>query len=134
MSDFLARPSDVHPDWPLRRVAAVYSEHVLRLRHYHHGIGQSAALPPHRVIGHAITALAAGTELVDRVSTLRWSLAVDALGHGATHEETAAAMGIDIAQLRIGIGEWADGLLRERLMTPERHADVLALLIGEVPE
>lgn len=122
MSDqFPTRPADISLYLTLSELAERSAEHLTAL------LGP-APQQPDVVAAHAIAWLAYRTELANRAHHGRWVTAVDALSAGAGHKQTAAAMSLDVAQLRSGIAEWADGQLSERFITPQRYAEVLDLI------
>lgn len=82
--------------------------------------------------GHALAELAYTAALSERALYGRWVYAVEALSAGVGHARVAAAMGLDVEELRAGLRSWARGQLRQGLMEDARHAEVLALL-GEQP-
>ncbi|MGH3599939.1 MAG: hypothetical protein ACRDQH_06630, partial [Pseudonocardiaceae bacterium] len=78
--------------------------------------------------GHALAELAYSAALAERALSGRWVHAVDALDAGATHEQVAAATGLDVDELRTGLRSWAHNQLRAGIITTEQHTQVLTLL------
>jgi hypothetical protein len=122
------RPGDVRYDVPLARVAHLYSDHVLTLAQHRHNL---ITLTPSEVAEHALTALAYGGALAERVESGRWSTAAHALIAGAGLERTAAAMGWDLRTMRIGLGQWVSEQHRLGLVDADRYAQVVHLIREE---
>jgi hypothetical protein len=131
MSEFPERPADIPPDVSLAALGERYQEHRWALLDHRHGLSEPLTADEFR--RHALAVLAYQAALTERAAQGRWIAAVDALAANTDPFAVAAAMGIDVEQVRIGIGVWASGQCREGLITPERYADVVAL-IGQVPE
>lgn len=85
-------------------------------------------LPVDQLAEHALEALAAGQALADQLNAMRWVGACEALAYGAPLDDVAAALNLEVDEVVIGLGSWADRQLRHGLMTPARHDEVLALL------
>jgi hypothetical protein len=64
----------------------------------------------------ALEALATGHALVEKVLATRWMTVLDALNYGATLTEVAAAMGLDVDEVRAGVMSWLDGQRAEDLI------------------
>lgn len=79
---------------------------------------------------HAVAALATQHALAERVLYSRWCNVRDALTFGATPEQVAAAMGLDVDEVALGLRSWADGQHRQQLITADEHDAVLALVAG----
>ncbi|HEX2296977.1 MAG TPA: hypothetical protein VHH34_00415 [Pseudonocardiaceae bacterium] len=78
--------------------------------------------------GHALAELAYTAALSERALHGRWVVVCEALDAGKNHEQVAAAMNLDVDELRAGLRSWARNQLRQGLIDADRHAEVLALL------
>jgi hypothetical protein len=63
-----------------------------------------------------------------RVLASRWVNVAEALTHGATIDQAAAGMGLDVDEVRVGLAGWADGQHRFGHITDAEHDQVIALL------
>ncbi|MDN5919686.1 MAG: hypothetical protein L0I76_32075 [Pseudonocardia sp.] len=104
--EFPARPGDVPALAPLGDVLSAVGRHRGRLVDAAHGLGEPQ--PAGQVAAHAVAALATAHALAERLLDGRWTDAADALAHGATLDQVAAAMGLDVVELRVGMRSWAD--------------------------
>jgi hypothetical protein len=82
------------------------------------------------VARHALAALATAEAAVEQLREGRWVSCRDALAHGATLDEVAAAAGLDVDALIAGMTEWAARQYEHGLMDAAAHAEVLTLLLG----
>jgi hypothetical protein len=80
----------------------------------------------------ALSGLRYGRLLADRALEGRWMFAADALAGGAPLQRVAHAMGLSDQEVVQGLRAWADEQLRLRLITHDRHADVLDLIQDRV--
>lgn len=124
---FPTTPRDV-PDSTFRDLIDAHLGHLAPLVDARHGIGEPR--PAVELARHAVAALAAAAALAERVLHSRWCTARDALVYGATVDDVAAGMGLDVDEIVMGLRAWADGQLREGLMTRAQHDEVLALVEG----
>jgi len=119
------RPGDVRHDVPLARVAHLYSDHVLTLAQHRHNL---ITLTLSEVAERALTALAYGGALTERVESRRWSTAAHALAAGASLDTVGAAMGdLGSADVRYSLRRWASDQHRQGLMNDARRDEVLRL-------
>ena len=72
-----------------------------------HSIGD--AIPAEQLARHAVALLAVEHALADRVLVSRWVTVAEALTYGATIDQVAAGMGLDVDEVRVGLAGWADG-------------------------
>jgi len=79
----------------------------------------------------AIAALAYGEDLTERVGSVRWPIAADALTAGAGLERTAVAMDLDVFDLRVGLGHWVAEQHRLGLIDADRYEQVVNLVREE---
>jgi len=119
------RPGDVPRDVPLAQLADHYARHILALVEHRHGL---LPLADAQIVVDALTALRFGAALVERTEAARWSTAATALAAGAGLEPTAAAMGLDVDGLRIGLAGWAAQQHRHGLIGDARRAEIAALI------
>jgi len=123
------QPGDVRYDVPLARVAHLYSDHVLTLAQHRHNL---ITLTPSEVAEHALTALAYGGALTERVESGRWSTAAHALIAGASLDTVSAAMGgMATGELQFALRRWASDQHRQGLMDDARRDEVLRLVTGQ---
>ncbi len=125
MATMPTTPADV-PEMSYGDIADAHHQHLLALVLAHHGTGDPA--PAEVLARHAVAALATQHALAERVLYTRWVTARDALTYGASVDDTAAGMGLDVDEVLLGLTCWADGQLREHLMTQAQHDEVLALV------
>lgn len=126
-AEFPATPADV-PDATFRTLVDALMAHTARLVDARHGIGEP--LPAAELARHALAALAEQHAVAERILYTRWCNARDALTFGATIPAVAAGMGLDVDELVFGLSRWAEGQLREGLMTRAEHDGVLGLVEG----
>lgn len=124
-TSFPTTPSDV-PDSTYREIVEAHLSHVTFLVNAHHGIGEP--VPAAGLAVHAVSALATQHALAERVLQTRWASARDALTYGASADDTAAAMGLDVDELTFGLRSWAAGQFREHLLTRAQY-DAVADLV-----
>ncbi len=120
----------------LNELLTAWHGHIGALVDARHGIGTPR--PGARLRVHALDAIATGQALVDAVNASRWTNALDALTHGATVDELAAAAGLDADEVTLGMRAWADEQLANHEGTggaigigPDAHAVVYAALTDE---
>jgi len=120
------RPGDVPHSAALELIANRYSHHhVIALVEHRHGLHAVRAA---EVAEHAIAALAYGAALTERVESGRGSIATNALSAGAGLERTADAMGLEVWDLRVLLGQWAGRQHRLGLIDAERLEQVVSLI------
>lgn len=132
-------PAELPHTLGLTDLVAIYHRHVDPLVDAHHGLGPG--LRPGELAGHAIAALAVQHALAERALYTRWVNVRDALRDGATVEQVATAMGLDVDEVTVGLRSWADGQLQLRRdlgpgwpgrhtvgLSEDEHEQVLALL------
>lgn len=119
------RPGEIPYDLSLADLARHRDRHGAALFEHRYGI---APLNGQQRAGHALAELAYSHALAERVLFGRWVVAVESLEAGASHEQVAAAMGLDVDELRAGLRAWAHEQRRHGLIDDTRHAEVLALL------
>lgn len=122
---FPTTPCEV-PDGSYAEIVEAHLQHVQFLVHAHHGIGEP--VPASDLAVHAVAALATQHALAERVLQTRWTTARDALTYGASLDDTATAMGLDVDEITFGLQAWAAGQFRERLMTRAQYDETLALV------
>lgn len=105
-----------------------FHDHIGRLVDARSGIGRQLSVG--RLRAHALDALAVGEALAQQMLNMRWTNVLDALSYGATVDDTAAAMGLDVDEVQTGLRSWADGQFREGLATRAQYDAVLALVDG----
>lgn len=121
----VVRPADL-AGAPLRDLLDGYQAHIGALVNARHGVGRPE--PVGRLRGDALDALVCGQALSDRILAQRWVTVAEALVYGATVDHVAASMGLQPVEVAAGLRSWADGQLREQLITPAQHAETVGLL------
>lgn len=101
------RPGDVPTLAALADVIATIDRHRGALVNHRVGIGDP--LGAEQVVTHALADLAVSHALADRLLWHRWLTVVEALTAGATLAEVAAACGLDVDEVQVGLRAWADG-------------------------
>lgn len=119
------RPDEV-PHVGLVELVEQYGAHVYALLVGRPRIGDEVAAA--QLFDHALAALALAEAVADRLRAARWSTVRDALaadaGRGA---EVAAAVGLELDEVAVGLRRWADGQREHGLMTA-RDRNVVRLL------
>jgi hypothetical protein len=128
--DLPTRPADIPHTAPLRRLLDALHDHQGRLVNARYAIGDDP-VPAEQLARHAVALLAVEHALADRVLVSRWVTVADALTYGATIDQVAAGMGLDVDEVRVGLASWADGQHRFGHITDAEHDTVLALLDGD---
>jgi len=124
------RPGDIPHDASLGVLAGGCSHHVEALVEHARGLHP---LPDPEVAEHALAALSCGRAVADLVESVRWSTAVYALIAGAELERTAAAMGVDVTYLQLGLSRWIAQQFWLKLVEVEHYERVIDLLWEERP-
>jgi hypothetical protein len=127
--DLPTRPADIPHTAPLRRLLDALHDHQGRLVNARYAIGDP--VPAEKLARHAVALLAIEHALADRVLASRWVTVAQALMYGATIDQAAAGMGLDVDKVRVGLAGWADGQRRFGHITDAEHDAVLALLDGD---
>ena len=128
MSALPTRPGDVSEWASLPEIAHQYVTHGWALAAVR--LGQDTGQPPEELRESAIAALAYEHALAERALAGRWVNAAAALEYGASVEDVARAMGLDVEEVRVGLPSWADGQVRAGCLTPAERDDVLRLVEG----
>jgi hypothetical protein len=123
------RPGHIPHTASLRPVLDALHLHQGRLVDARHRIGDP--VPAGQLARHAVALLAVEHALADRVLASRWVTAAEALTHGATIEQVAAAMDLTAVELTAGLRSLADGQRRFGHITDAEHDAVLAMLGGD---
>ncbi len=118
-------PGEV-PFAPLAQLAERYIDHAARLVDHRHGCGEPLAHAA--VVEHALAALAYQRRLADEALAGRGLIVAEALTHGATVERVAAAVGLDVDQLRTELVRWAEGGVRAGYLTAADRDELLRLV------
>lgn len=124
---FPTTPVDV-PDATFRDMVDAHMAHTSRLVDARHNIGEP--LPAAELARHALAALAGQHAVAERILYTRWCNARDVLTYGATVEDAAAAMGLDVDEVVFGLTRWAEGQHHENLISRAQLDEVLALVEG----
>jgi hypothetical protein len=77
--------------------------------------------PQARLSHPAVTSLAEGAALMERIAADRPRLIIDALLGGATPREITAALGWDVEDLRVAMNRWAPKLRRAGQLTEQAY-------------
>lgn len=111
--DLPSRPSDLDGIGHLQPVLDSLYEHRARLAQAR--LGGDPPEPGDQLAARAIAALATGRAIASRMLAERWADARDALAHGATVEQVASAMALDVADVRTGLRHWVKAQERRHL-------------------
>jgi hypothetical protein len=128
MTNLPTRPADLPLSATLGQLVEAYHAHAGRLVDARHGLGEP--LTAEQLAAHAVAALAVQHVLAERVLWPRWCDVRDALAHGATIDQVAAALGLDEDEVAAGLTSWVDGQRREDLITDVEHTEIVALVAG----
>jgi hypothetical protein len=121
------RPGEIPHTASLRQVLDALHLHQGRLVDARHGLGNP--VPAEQLARHAVALLAIEHTLADRVLVSRWVTVAEALTYGATIDQVAAGMGLDVDEVRVGLAGWADGQHRFGHISDVEHEQVIALLV-----
>ena len=125
---FPTQPDDIPRDTSLGLLGYRCSRHIQALAEHDHGL---YPLTDPEVAEHAIAVLAYVEDLTERVESVRWPIAADALIAGAGLGRTAAAMDLDVFDLRLGLGHWVAEQHRRGLIDADRYEQFVNLGLGE---
>src|ERR1051326_7300231 len=103
------RPGEIPDDVGLDDLVEHVQRHASALFDHRHG---TAPLGDTDRAGHALAELTYSAALSERALYGRWLVACEALDAGASQEQAAAAMGLDVVEFRAGVRTWAAGQLR----------------------
>ena len=123
-------PADLPHDATLGELAEHLHRLIGPLVDARHGLGEP--LPADQLAAHAIAALAVQHALAERALYSRWVIMCDALTHGATLEHTAAAMGLEVDEVAVGLRMWADGQHQHAGMSAAARDEVYAMAVRAV--
>jgi len=82
----------------------------------------------------AVTRLAQGTATLRRIVADRPTLVAEALLGGATPEQVAEAVGLELVELRAAVSRWATRQRQDGQLTPQAYTDLLDILFGPAVE
>ena len=120
-------PADV-PDVSLDVVLAAYQHHLVVLTAARAAVDRESAGD---VVRRALAVLALGQAVVDDLTVERWPVVRDGLLYGATVEQVGAALGgLEVDEVRAGLGSWADRQFRDGALTLAEYDAVLVLATG----
>jgi predicted component of type VI protein secretion system len=74
-----------------------------------------------RLSNEALGVLATGRALAEQLLATRWTTVFDALRYGASLDQVAAAMGLDIDKTRAGSMSWLDGQRAEGILSEAEY-------------
>lgn len=98
-------PDDWAPNVSLRELVGDYLTHAARLVEAERHVGAPESRED--VAGHALAAVAAQHAIAERVLHARWCNVRDALTHGASLDDVAAAMAVTTPEVVAGLTSWA---------------------------
>lgn len=125
------RPGDIPATMRLPELAGRCDEHARALRRHRQGVGDP--LPDEQRGEHILAVLAYQAAIEDRTSQ-RWPYAVEALSLGLSLETVAAAVGLCVDALRLGVQMRVTEQHRLGLLDEQRREAVLALVAGGCPD
>ena len=117
-------PHDV-PNAPYREISDALVEHI---RFTYDAQHSGDAVPAADIAAHAVAALALQHALAGRILQSRWVTVRDALAYGATVDDVAAAMALDVDEVVVGLHNWAAARFRENRMTRPQFDATVALV------
>ena len=82
------------------------------------------------VVHPAVVRLAEGTTVLRRIVADRPTLVAEALLGGATPEQVAGAMELDLVELRAAVSRWATRQLRDGQLTHQAYTDLVNIVFG----
>ncbi|HET8643500.1 MAG TPA: hypothetical protein VFM37_16310 [Pseudonocardiaceae bacterium] len=82
------------------------------------------------VVHPAVVRLAEGTAVLRRIVADRPGLVAEALLGGATPEQVAEALGLDLIELRAVVSRWATRARHDGQLTPQAYTDLLNVVFG----
>lgn len=82
------------------------------------------------VVHPAVVRLAEGTATWRRIVADRPTLVAKALLGGATPEQVAEAVGLELAELRAAVSRWATRQRQDSQLTPQAYTDLLNIVFG----
>lgn len=82
------------------------------------------------VVHPAVVKLAEGTALLRRIVADRPRLVTGALLGGATPEQVAEAVGLDLIELRAVVSRWATRQLHAEQLTQQAYTDLMNIVFG----
>lgn len=86
------------------------------------------------VARHALARIVCARALVERVAGGQWDSVYEALDHGATLDDVAAAAGLDRDEVRTGLRSWAERERTADRLDDQEYDAVLALLGESAPD
>lgn len=122
------QPDDIPRVTSLGLLGYRCSRHIQALTEHDHGL---CLLTDSEVAEHAIAVLAYGEDLTERVGSVRWPIAADALKAGAGLERIAVALDLETDELRFVLTCWAHWQHRDGLMDDVRYDEVVRLIREE---
>jgi hypothetical protein len=120
------RPGEIPHTASLRQLLDALHVHQGLLVDARHGIGNPVLAE--QLARHAVALLAIEHALADRVLASQWVTVAEALTYGATIDQAAAGMGLDVNEVRAGLAGWADGQHRFGRITDAEPDQVIDLL------
>lgn len=82
------------------------------------------------VVHPAVVRLAEGTAVLRQIVADRPTLVAKALLGGATPEQVAEAVGLDLIELRSAVSRWAVRQRQDGQLTPRGYEDLLNIVFG----
>ena len=82
------------------------------------------------VVHPALTRLAEGKAVLRRIVADRPMLVAEALLGGATPEQVAQAVGLDLVELQTAVSRWAPRQLQSGQLTRQGYTDLLSVVFG----
>jgi hypothetical protein len=82
------------------------------------------------IVHPAVVQLTQGTVVMRQIVADRPYLVAEALLGGATPEQVAEAVGLDLTDLRAAVGRWATRLRQEGRLTDDTYTALLNVVFG----
>ncbi|MEV1295742.1 hypothetical protein [Pseudonocardia sp. NPDC049635] len=128
------KPADVPEFTPLEHMAQALSGHRAVLVDVRHGLGRERSRD--EIADHALAAVAIGKRIASAAAAGLWCDGMDALAHGATLADVAAALDLPAGVALVGLHEYVDGQARlhrrygDMGMSPAQADEARALIDG----
>lgn len=119
------RAADIPHAATFRNLVLAFEAHNWALLTSRH---DGPVLPPAEFAARSLAVLVLGHVLRERLRLGQWLTVRDALIHGATVQQVAEAMALDVDEVTFGLRSWADGQLAHGLISGDDHAAALALV------
>lgn len=119
-------PAEIPDETPIQRLTEAYWWKTETLVDHAEGV---APITPDSHRDVSIAALAYSAKITARLDSERWPLVVEALSTGASTDQVADALALDVDNVVGGLLHWADKQRQAGRITIERHAEITRLVM-----